>query len=112
MRLIFLLSIIFLGGCVKPKSTPPDLIGKAKMSEILVNIHVTEANIEQEQIQLDSAKAIYYSAHKDILAEYNVSEEQFKTSFLYYLGEVKQMDEIYTLVLDKLSVMEAKNKTQ
>jgi hypothetical protein len=112
MRKIHFIFLIILAACVKPTPAPPDLLEKEKMAEILVNIHVSEASIEQEQIVLDSSKILYSAAHKDILAEFNVSEEQFKTSFLYYLGEVKQMDEIYTIVLDKLSVMEAQNKSK
>jgi hypothetical protein len=112
MNRIFILLIIITSACVKQATTPPDLVDKETVANILVNIHVTEASIEQEQIALDSAKILYSTAHKDILAEYNISEEAFKKSYLYYLHDVKQMDEVYTLVLDKLSVMEAKNKAQ
>ncbi|MHC2992977.1 hypothetical protein OB13_15825 [Pontibacter sp. HJ8] len=96
-------------GCQKQTTQAPDnLVPQETMVQILADVHIAEALIENRVIYPDTALMTYNQQQQRILASHNVSEEDFRKTYNYYLENLTLMDKLYEVVLDTLSVREAK----
>lgn len=89
---------------------PKDIIPEDKMVRILADIHTAEAIIESNVIYPDTALMTFNQEQEKIFARYNVTQSQFKNTYDYYLKNLKDMDELYEIVVDTLSMRETKAK--
>nr|WP_255709838.1 DUF4296 domain-containing protein [Pontibacter harenae] len=95
--------------CTKQKTQRPDnLIPEEKMVRIMADVHTVEALVEAKQLYPDTALMTYNRAKREILEKHEVSEEKFRATYTYYLENVDQMDKLYEIIIDTLSVREAK----
>ena len=78
------------------------------MVQILADVHITEARIETNILYPDTALMVFNREQLQILAEHGVKEEEFRKTYRYYLNNLAQMDKLYEIILDTLSVREAK----
>ena len=78
------------------------------MVRIMADVHTAEAVIETRQSYPDTALMTFNHAKREILEQHNVTAEQFKETYDFYLEHVDQMDKLYEVVIDTLSVREAK----
>lgn len=106
------LLLALLAGCARPEEVAPpaQLLPKEKMVSLLVQLHLLEARVEASRLPADSARALYQSQQKLVLWQNNVSitDSVLQRSYRYYAINHKDMDEIYTAVIDSLQKREAK----
>lgn len=108
-RILYLLSFVALAGCgQKTEKRPADLLPEQKMVQILADVHIAEARIETNVLYPDTALMIFNKEQKQILEAHGVEEEDFRKTYRYYLTHVEQMDKLYEVILDTLSVREAR----
>jgi hypothetical protein len=102
---LLLLLTLLLGQCQRPEEAlpPQPLLPKDKMVSLLVAIHLTEARVESSGLTPDSARALYLQLHKNILWRNEVTDTVFQRSYRYYAIHEKDLDDIYTLVIDSLN---------
>jgi hypothetical protein len=106
----FLIFLVFCYSCIRPEKPPEDVIPRDTMAAILVDIHIAESKVSVKSIRPDSAH-IYYNLHKkEIFNKYKVPEERFEKSFEYYMRNLTEMDQIYAVVVDSLSLREGRGK--
>jgi len=112
--IVLLASLMFWCACKNNGNTgyhlPPKTMGK-----LLVDIHLAEAY--SSLVKKDSANiwaqknydslASYY---KDILAHYNITQEQFGQSMDWYRTHPADLDSIYEKMLPEINRMDALNK--
>ena len=114
MRLkIFLLTFLLTACSLDDK--PENLISEDKMSKILTEIHILEAQINNLHFQHeDSAVFIYQKKRFELMKTFNLDTATFRVSLKYYLLNPDKMKEIYTEVKKNLEakkkVIEAKQK--
>ncbi|MCC9136911.1 DUF4296 domain-containing protein [Pontibacter silvestris] len=89
---------------------PENMVPREKMVQILADVHTREAQIERAVVYPDTALMIFNREEKQILAKYDVSEQQFKESYSYYLDHAEAMDKLYETIVDTLGVRETKIK--
>jgi len=75
---------------------------------ILADIHTAEAQVERTVIYPDTAMMVFNYAQQQLLQQHGVTEEEFRTTYRYYLNHLQEMDALYETVIDTLSVREAK----
>lgn len=108
-RLFCILSLALLFGCQKRTTKAPDnLVPQQKMVQILADVHIAEALIENRVIYPDTALMTFNQQQQRILESYKVSEKDFRETYNYYLQNLPLMDKLYEVILDTLSVREAK----
>jgi hypothetical protein len=89
---------------------PANLVPREKMVDILIEIHIAESKVIQRNLRTDSAQ-LYFAAYKDQIYKKNgVREDDFRKSYLYYMDNIKDMDEIYSVVVDSLSLRESRGR--
>ena len=98
-----------LTGCGQStEKRPADLLPEQQMVQILADVHIAEARIENHILYPDTALMVFNKEQKQILAQHGVDEEEFRKTYRYYLDNLGQMDRLYEIILDTLSVREAK----
>ncbi|WP_229733879.1 DUF4296 domain-containing protein [Pontibacter amylolyticus] len=108
-RILYLLSFAVLAGCGQsPEKRPADLLPENKMVQILADVHIAESRIETHVLYPDTALMVFNKEQQQILAEHGVTQEDFRRTYRYYLSNLAQMDKLYEIILDTLSVREAK----
>ncbi|CAM3597072.1 DUF4296 domain-containing protein [Pontibacter korlensis] len=78
------------------------------MVSILADIHTIEALIETKVVYPDTALMIFNQEQQEIFEKYDVTQQQFKDSYNYYLKNLAEMDALYETVVDTLSMRETK----
>lgn len=109
IRHFYILFCLCLLSCgQKGADKPADLVPEQKMVRILADIHTAEAIIERNVPYPDTALIVYGKQHANILKEHQVEETAFKKTYRYYLLNLEEMDKLYEVVVDTLSVRESK----
>ena len=114
MRLKIFLLTFLLTAC-SSDDKPENLISEDKMSKVLTEIHILEAQINNLHFQHeDSAVFIYQKKRFELMKTFNLDTATFRVSLKYYLLNPDKMKEIYTEVKKNLEakkkVIEAKQK--
>lgn len=78
------------------------------MVRILADIHTAEAVIEQSIPYPDTALMVFNKQQAEILEKHGVEQEQFRETYRYYLNNIREMDKLYEIVVDTLSVRESR----
>nr|WP_262918116.1 DUF4296 domain-containing protein [Pontibacter sp. E15-1] len=86
------------------------MVPTQKMVRILADIHTAEAVIEHNVSYPDTALVLYSEQQADILKKYGVKPQAFEDSYRYYLTHIEEMDKLYEVVVDSLSVRESRIK--
>ena len=79
---------------------------------ILADIHTQEAIIETNVAYTDTALMVFNKEQEKILQHYDVTQQQFKETYDYYLNHLPQMDALYEIIVDTLSAREAKAQAE
>jgi hypothetical protein len=106
------LLLALLTACARPEDVarPAQLLPKEKMVSLLVQLHILEARVENSHLSPDSARALFQSQKQEVLRQNNMSDTDslLPRSYRYYAINRKDMDEIYTAVIDSLTRRETK----
>lgn len=95
--------IIFLISSCEPKSDVR-VLSEEEMVSVLMELYVTESKISRVSISNDSIKKIFPQFEAKILEKLNVSDSTFHRSMEYYLSNPKQLEHIYTALVDSLNL--------
>ncbi len=89
---------------------PNNLVSPEKMEQMLSELHIVDALINQKNIAADSAKKLSTDYYDLIYRKYAVTANDFNKSFQYYLHNPADMDSIYVKVLENLNMEDLKLK--
>jgi hypothetical protein len=90
------------------KQVPAGLLSKEKMISILIDVHIEESKLMQRNFKPDSGQIAFRNRKEEILKKNGVSQEDFQKSYQYYMENITEMDAIYAIVIDSLSLRESK----
>ena len=111
-QLLFSIILFALAGCSgMQKDTPPaDLIAQGKMIQVLVDIHVADAVVENKSGAQNPNLPLTNALYEQIYKNHGITATQYKTSFKYYESHAELMDKMYEQVITELSKKEAQMK--
>jgi hypothetical protein len=95
----------------KQAKAPANLIPKDKMVQILADVHIAEAQVESQIIYPDTAIMAFNYKEKEIFRKHGVTEQKFRKTYQYYKDNLKEMDALYEVIVDTLSLRETKLNT-
>ena len=108
MGIVFLLT-----ACVTEPKPPAGTLSKQQMVAILAEIHVAEATAQQVSFRgADSTQLFYKHLERQILRRFNTDSTQYHDSYRWYVQHVREMNEIYTAVVDTLSARQAEARAK
>nr|WP_262921671.1 DUF4296 domain-containing protein [Pontibacter ruber] len=100
-------------GCSQEEQQKPEhLLSRDKMIQILADVHTAEATVEHQVVYPDTALMTFNYLQQQILKKHKISEQEFRDTYNYYLDNLKEMDKLYEIIIDTLSVRESKARVQ
>ena len=100
-------SLVSLFSCAEEKKKlPAGLLPPAKLTSILADIHIAEAQVENMGLTPDTAKVAFNRLQKEVLKKHGVSKKNFDKTYSYYLNNLNQLDKIYEALVDTLGMRE------
>ncbi|WP_139920649.1 DUF4296 domain-containing protein [Hymenobacter sp. DG01] len=99
---------LLLTACQKAEDIAPprQLIARDKMVSLLIELHTLEARADAAGLPLDSARALFLEAQKNLYWRYEINDSLFMQSYRYYAVHDKDLDGIYAQVVDSLALRE------
>lgn len=90
-------------------SIPGDVLQKEEMAAVLVDVNLLEASMNTHFGSSDkiAASGDTYALQTDMLKKHGLTQEQYQHSFEFYGRHPKLFAEVYQLVLNDLSRMQA-----
>ncbi|NJO00762.1 MAG: DUF4296 domain-containing protein [Bacteroidia bacterium] len=102
----FLGLILILGlaaACQNETNKPDDVLAVDKMVNLLIDIHLAEARIEEQRFRnQDSAMMTYLALEEEVFARHQVDSATYKRSMAFYVSHMPLLDSIYQGVVDSL----------
>lgn len=83
------------------ESTPPDLLSKGEMEDILYDIHIAQ-NVDDGGVTYDEKCLREITLRKSIFEKHGVSQAQWDTSFNYYCRHTELLYGIYENLSERL----------
>lgn len=80
------------------------VLSKDQMVEVLIDIHLAEAGVQDIRLKNDSSILVYRTQEKLLYKKHNISDSTFIKSYNYYIEHPDQLEEIYSAVIDSLSL--------
>ena len=88
------------------------MLTRPEMVSALLDVYVAEQKIVILNLPRDSAEFLFKKLNAKVLESKNVSDSLLKKSFDYYLANPKQLEEIYSALVDSLNLREQRSTTQ
>lgn len=108
--LFILTGLLIFSNCTrsldnKPEA-PVDLIPRDTMVNIIVDLRIMDAIMVRGQRKATKGiNNLKYLLNSTIMTKYNITREQFNTSFYYYESDLKALDEMYADAITKLTLI-------
>ncbi|MCE3279602.1 MAG: hypothetical protein K0S44_1793 [Bacteroidetes bacterium] len=111
-KIIFSVLISYFFSCSNPQkvSIPSSVLSKEKMAEVMVDVHLLEATLNVQVGSNDKLKTEGASSI-NVYNKHQVTKAQFDESFEFYTQNPEMLVEIYQLVLNDLSKLQAEVMT-
>ncbi|MBL0330708.1 MAG: DUF4296 domain-containing protein [Bacteroidetes bacterium] len=113
-KIITLFCIVFLSACTSIEDRvdiPDTVLSQQKMSEVLVDVHLLEASLNVNAYSKGQVIMNNIQPDSDILKKNAITKEQYDSSFNFYAQNPILLAEVYQLVLNNLSKMQAEVMT-
>jgi hypothetical protein len=107
--IVFIYVLIISCSSNNAGTIPNSVLPKEKMAKVMVDIHLLEAalNISTFNSNTVPSKATAPTA-VDVFKKNNITKKQYEESFYFYTQHPELLTEVYNLVLNDLSTMQAK----
>lgn len=96
---VFLLVSVAFIAC---ESKPDGVLGDEKMVQVLTDIHITDAILNEKRIFDKNIKDTMSSYYDHVWVKNNISYQHFKTSINYYTRNTTELNIIYDSVISRL----------
>lgn len=113
VRDFFLMTIFVFScfACEDSKTSPEGVLPKEKMISFLIDLHIAEARINDLNLRRDSAEKLFQVVEDSLFIKNGIENDTvYDNSYEYYLADIEGLDEIYSAVVDSLSLRERLSK--
>ena len=110
---IFFISILASCSSIEDRVSIPDsILPQEKMAQVMVDVHLLEASLNISTYSKDQVVMNNVNPDSDILKKNNITKKQYDESFDFYSKNPLLLTEVYQLVLNNLSKMQAEVMTK
>lgn len=91
------------------KSKPSGLLNESQMTDILVDMHLTEATLRaaNDSISRLNDTTDLRIRFAEVFRKNDVTPDEFNASLKFYLEQIDELDKIYSEVISRLTLQEA-----
>lgn len=102
--LIAFLALFF--SCQQAEQKPKDVLTHEQMVNILADVYITEQKIANLALSQDSALQVFDRMQQKVFEVTGIPDTVFKKSIDYYMQRPKELEKIYTNLVDTLQLRE------
>lgn len=105
MKNFSILAIIFVLILSSCSQRPSPFLSERRMVELLTEIHLIEATLQQKQNQgqsFDSMQIYTTAAYTELFERFGLTQESFEANMFYRAYRSRDLERIYTKVRDNL----------
>lgn len=108
-KAIFIFTCLFLLACAEEKkeSIPSTILPEQKMAAVMLDMHLLEAAMSLNTYRPDIITKGDLAVTFDVFDKHKITKAQYNESFEYYAQHPELLNEVYQLVLENLSKMQA-----
>ena len=106
-KIIWLLIIPAVLSCTEKDQLPDGYLTDKEMVEFLIDLHITQSKVQNLRLSNDSAELLFMILEKDLLEQYEIKDTLFYNSYSWYLDRPEMMHNIYTSVVDTLTLRQS-----
>lgn len=108
---LFTILTLLISCTGKTNSVPSRIIPKDKMVDVLVDIHLAEAAADNRGFTKPQINLVMAARYDTIFMKNAITYDQFKYSYDYYMNHPDEFSDIYSEVVNKLTTMVSKVKS-
>ena len=106
----FIISILLLAASTALTSCgekkPEGILTRVEMVSLMEDIYIAEEKVNNLALKRDSAKMVFEAMSRKVFEDAAASDSLFKRSIDYYMERPKEMELIYTALVDSLQLRE------
>jgi hypothetical protein len=108
IKILWLLTIplFVLAACKGKDRKPANVLSHNDMVKALAQVYIAEQKVSSVGLDVDSAKKVFDKIKGRVFEDAGVSDSTFKKSFDYYMDRPKELELIYTALVDTLNLYE------
>jgi hypothetical protein len=106
-KIIWVLIIPAVLACSKDDQLPEGYLNQQEMVAFLIDLHITQSKVQNLRLPSDSSELVFMIMEKDLLNEYAITDSTFYKSYSWYLDQPDIMYDIYTSIVDTLTLRQS-----
>lgn len=95
-------------GCADNDQPPKDILTQDQLTGIMIEFYLGEAKLSNYGLPYDSASKLFIPFEESVLKKYGVSDSTLYKTYQYYFDHPTELEKIYEVVIDSLSLRERK----
>ena len=103
---VMVVGLAMLASCHSRNSVPSGILDRDQMVHSIIEIYLAEEKLKSMNLPPDSAKKFFNTMDDKVFEKLGTSDSILKESFDYYMLHTKELEEIYSAVVDSLNLME------
>jgi hypothetical protein len=107
-RFLFGLIIAFISAC-SGSDKSEGVLNHNDMVKVLSEIYIAEDRVQRLSLKADSADQVFEAFRGKIESKTGIPDSVFRKSLQYYYNHPKEMEMIYTALVDSLSLREQRS---
>jgi hypothetical protein len=105
---LFTMITLTLVGCIREKK-PANVLSRDQMVKALAQIYIYEQKVNKLSLDTDSSQIVFKKIKGRMFNDLNISDSVVKTSYNYYMDRPKELELIYTALVDTLNLYEQRS---
>lgn len=93
--------------CSKGDKLPDGYLDQEQMVAYLIELHIIQSQVQNLRLSTDSAEVLFALLEKDLRKQHQHEDSVFYESYSWYLDRPEQMHEIYTAIVDTLTLRQS-----
>jgi len=89
-----------------------DILSQDQLTKIMIELYLGEARLSNSVIAYDSGRKLFIPYEESVLKKYGVADSTLKKTYQYYFDHPTELEKIYEIVIDSLSLRERKASSQ
>jgi hypothetical protein len=112
MKRGFFVLLLFLISCGGNESVPSGILPPEEMVKVLDEIYVIESKVNRLSLKNDSSIQVFNAMKEKVFNKVGISDSVFKKSINYYMDHPKEMELVYTALVDSLNLKEQRSSVR
>ena len=105
LKWVLVATLCFLFSCQKQRA-PEGILTQPEMVKVLMEVYLDEEKVNRIGLTRDSAEGVFDSLKVRTFVKLNLTDSVFMRSMNYYTDRPKEMEMIYSALVDSLQLRE------